>query len=64
MPSSDQAMVAPPSSPAMLAMKVRSGSMMISASTRGRTRVSIGSSDRVRMASISSRSFIEPMAAV
>ena len=56
--------VTPPASPASMAMKVSSGSITSRASTRGITSRSIGSSPRVRIASISSRAFIVPIWAV
>ncbi|MNI69356.1 hypothetical protein D3C73_1250980 [compost metagenome] len=45
-------------------MKVSSGSVTSSATRRGSTSRSMGSSPRVRIASISSRAFIAPICAV
>jgi hypothetical protein len=64
MPSSSQDRSPPPMRPAKLAMRPRIGSVMTSASTRGTTSAMAGSMPSVRIASISSRIFIEPMAAV
>ncbi|MNH26827.1 hypothetical protein D3C79_869060 [compost metagenome] len=63
--SSDNAQTTPPPMmPQIIARKVSSGSAISSASTRGTTSSSTGSRPRVRMASISSLAFIEPICAV
>ena len=54
----------PPSRPAIIAMKVSSGSITSSANRRGSTSRSIGSRPSVRIASISSRLCIAPICAV
>jgi len=54
----------PPTIPESIARKVSIGSATSSASTRGSTSNSIGSRPSVRMASISSLAFIEPICAV
>src|SRR6056297_2207260 len=63
-PRSIHAISPPPNSPARLAISPRIGSMTSSARMRGTNSVIAGSSPRVRIASISSRIFIDPMAAV
>ncbi|MCY1527351.1 hypothetical protein D9M68_624160 [compost metagenome] len=55
---------APPTIPLSMAMKVSIGSAISRAKTRGNTSSSTGLSPRVRMASISSLAFIEPICAV
>ena len=64
MPSSSQDISAPPSRPETLAISPRIGSVTSSARMRGTNSTVAGSRPRVRIASISSRIFIEPMAAV
>ena len=54
----------PPNSARMSAKNASSGSAIISASRRGTTSTSIGSTPMVRSASISSRTFIMPISAV
>ena len=56
--------VTPPARPAIIEMKVSSGSITSRASRRGITSRSMGSRPNVRMASISSRLFIAPICAV
>ena len=55
---------APPKIPASMAIKVSNGRLISSASTRGNTSNSMGLRPRVRIASISSLAFIEPICAV
>ncbi|MNO70206.1 hypothetical protein D3C76_610800 [compost metagenome] len=63
--SSDRAhTTAPPTMPQIIARKVSSGNEINSANTRGTTSSSMGLRPRVRMASISSLAFIEPICAV
>ncbi|MND90373.1 hypothetical protein D3C80_824530 [compost metagenome] len=63
-PSDSAQTTAPPIMPQSMATKVSNGSAISNASTRGTTSNSTGSRPRVRMASISSLAFIEPICAV